>query len=108
MRAFNPDRNSAHGPLIRAERFACLKANHPIMQGTRHRGAMHDPLAERAAFMRTMIFNGEELIFSRAEDRDSTPRRVHAAGAAPGNVVDSAYRNPIHCSLSGADPASPD
>ena len=84
-----------HLALIRPQRLTCLQRNDPIVQRTRHRSAMHDALAQRAALVRAMVFNGEDLIFRRAEYSDLAHWRFHTPRAAQGNIGDIANIDPV-------------
>ena len=96
------DRDRAHAALVGALRLAALERDHPVVQRARHRGAVHDALAERAALVRAAVVDGEDAIVGGAEHGDLAVRRVDAARAAPRDVGDAADGDPVHRAHSAA------
>ena len=56
---------------------------------------MHDPLRERAAFVRAAIVQREDLVVGGAEDRDRDPTQPDNAGTKRRNRVERADIGPV-------------
>src|SRR5262249_50278531 len=59
-----------------------LEIDYPVVQRARDLAAMHDPVAQRAAFMRAAILEREHLVARGAEDGDLAPWRLDRACTA--------------------------